>query len=207
MNNTDRDKTAAENGHAVGQGKLSDLQRLMKLALNSFTKGKYTLTIDYCRKAVSAINGSELPDFAAEAYYIWCLSYLRMEKFDDARKVCYDARLKLGNYLDLVYFEILIAAVKGENEKIPRLVESFVELHEDAKDKFNPLKEKTHDKIGEVLLMAGQSLEQSGDVSGAIEIYNKYLRLFPDDSPIKDRVEVLTNQNNRIAEKNSDGQK
>lgn len=196
MNKAARDTGNTGKAQAAFPGKLSDLQKIMKLAFNSFSKEKYSLAVDYCRKAVGAIHGTDHPEFAADAYYIWCLSSLKMGKLDGARKACYEARLKLGNYLDLVYFEILIAAVGNETDRIPKLAKSFMELYEAAGDKFNPLKEKSHDRIGEVLLMGGQALEQTGNTPEALDFYRKYLTLFPDDDPIKERVEILADQVN-----------
>ena len=196
MNNTTRFNEIGKNTQPASTGKLSDLQKILKLAANSFGKEKYSLTIDYCRKAVNAVDGTDQHKLAAEAYYIWCLSCFKMNKYEDARKVCYEARLKLGNYLDLVYFEILIAAVNGEIDRIPKFAKSYREIYEAAGDKFNPLKEKTHDRIGEVMLMSGQALEQVQKKSEALDIYKKYLSKFPDDVPIKGRVEVLANQIN-----------
>jgi len=192
MNKNSRTFDSANTGQTSPGGKFSDIQKIMKLAVNSFSKEKYSLAIDYCRKAVDLINGQKEP--AAEAYYIWCLSYLKMNKPDDARKVCYDARLKLGNYLDLVYFEILIAAVNEELDKIPRFAESFMEFYEGAGGNFNPYKEKTNVHIGEVLLLTGQALEQMREKTRAVDIYKKYLSIFPDDEPIRERVKVISNQ-------------
>ena len=110
---------------------------------------------------------------------------------EEARKVCYEARRKLGNYLDLVYFEILIAAVNGEIRKIPKFAKSYLEIYEAADNKFNPAKEKTYGKIGEVLLMSGQALEEAQENGEALEVYKKYLELYPDDEPIKDRVNSM----------------
>jgi|GEM_PF-2895324 len=201
MNNITRSDEIGKNRQPLSSGKLSDLQKILRLAFNSFSKGKYSMAIDYCRKAVSAIPGKDHSELAAEAYYIWCLSNLKLEKVNDARKVCYEARLKLGNYLDLVYFEILIAAVSGETGRIPKLVRNFVDLYEAAGDNYSPQKEKTHNRIGEVLLMSGQALEQTHKTREALDIYNKYLSLFPEDIPIKERVDILTNQLNVYQEK------
>lgn len=196
MNKAARDTGNTGKKQTAFPGRLSDLQKIMKLAFNSFSKEKYSLAVDYCRKAVGAIHGTDHPEYAADAYYIWCLSSLKMGKLDDARKACYEARLKLGNYLDLVYFEILIAAVGNETERIPKLAQSFKELYEAAGDKFNPLKEKTHDRFGEVLLMGGQAFEQLHKIPEALDIYEKYLSLFPDDAAIKERVNILADQLN-----------
>ncbi|UCC78335.1 MAG: hypothetical protein JSW64_08585 [Candidatus Zixiibacteriota bacterium] len=196
MNNATRSDEIGKDTQPASSGKLSDLQKILKLAANSFSKEKYSMAVDYCRKAISAIHGTGHSQFAAEAYYIWCLSDLKMDKFDDARKACYEARLKLGNYLDLVYFEIVIAAVGNETERIPKLAKSFIELYNAAGDKFSPLKEKTHDRIGEVLLMGGQALEQTHKTPEALDFYKEYLTLFPDDALIKERVDILTDSLN-----------
>ncbi|UCE67818.1 MAG: hypothetical protein JSU85_07375 [Candidatus Zixiibacteriota bacterium] len=196
MNNATRSTEIGKNTQSESSGKLSNLQKILRLALNSFSKEKYSMAIDYCRNAVSAIHDTDHSEFAAEAFYIWCLSCFKMNKYEEARKVCYEARLKLGNYLDLVYFEILIAAFIGETDRIPKFAKRYIEIYEAAGGKFNPSKEKTHDRIGEVMLMSGQALEQLRKKLEALDIYNKYLSLFPEDVPIRERVEVLSNQVN-----------
>lgn len=189
MNNYSRNFEFAVTGQTASGGKLSDVQRILKLAVNSISKEKYSLAIDYCRKAVNGVNGGKDP--AAEAYYIWCLSSLKINKPQEARKVCYEARLKLGNYLDLVYFETLVAAANGELDKIPRFAENFMELYEAAGGNFNPYREKTNIHIGKVLLMAGEALEQSRDTARADYFYNKYLAIFPDDEQVGERVNKI----------------
>jgi tetratricopeptide (TPR) repeat protein len=179
MNQYSRTREFSASRQTTSGGKLSDMQRILKLAVNSFGKGKYSLAIDYCRKAVNLINGCKEP--AAEAYYIWCLSCLKLHKTQEARNVCYDARLKLGNYLDLVYFEIVIAAINNELDKIPRFAEKFMELYEKAGGKFNRLREKANAHIGDVLLLAGMAYEKSKDKSRADDYFQKYLSIFPDD--------------------------
>jgi hypothetical protein len=201
MNNTTRPEEVGWSKKPASSGKLSDLQKILRLAINSFSKGKYSMAVDYCRKVVNGIHGADQQELATEAYYIWCLSNLKTEKFNDTRKVCYEARLKLGNYLDLVYFEILIAGVAGETGRIPKLARNFVGLYEVAGGKFNPQKEKTHNRIGEVLLMSAQALEQLHETPEALNVYEKYLSLFPDDAPIKERVDILTDQLNVNQEK------
>jgi tetratricopeptide (TPR) repeat protein len=194
MNKNTRSNETVRGTQSASIGKLSDLRKIMKLAFNSFGKEKYSLAIDYCRKAIDAINGTAQRELAAEAYYLWCLSCLKNSRPDEAKKVCYEARLLLGNYLDSVYFEILIAAVKEEIDKIPRLVKNYMEIYEAAGGNFNPSKEKTHGRAGEVLLMGAQALEQAGEKIGALEFYNKYLSIFPDDGPIRERVDLLSDR-------------
>jgi tetratricopeptide (TPR) repeat protein len=186
MNHISRTTESSASVQTTSGGKLSGMQRILKLAINSFSKGKYSLAIDYCRNAVNQIYGREEP--AAEAYYIWCLSYLKMNRPREARKVCYDARLKLGNYLDLVYFEILISAINEEMEKIPPFAERFVELYEKAGGVFDPYREKTNIHIGKVLLLAGQAHERLQDKSRADDYFKKYLSLFPEDESIIERL-------------------
>ena len=174
-------------------GKFNDLQKITRLAINSFSKEKYELAVDYCRKAVDIVPATGRPELAAEIYYLWCLSCLKMEKYSDAKKICYEARLKLGNYLDLVYFEIIIASVNSEFERIPKLVDNYLEIYHSAKNNFDPLKEKTNEKFGEILLLCGQALEQSENIPAALNLYGKYLEFYPDDEPVKRHIQVLSN--------------
>jgi len=186
MNHHSRIREFSASRQTTSGGKLSDMQRILKLAVNSFGKGKYSLAIDYCRKAVNLINGCKEP--AAEAYYIWVLSCLKLHKPHEARNVCYDARLKLGNYLDLVFYEIVIAAAINEMDKIPRFAERFVELYEKAGGKFDRFKEKTNIYMGDVLLLAGMAHERLKDNSRADDYYGKYLSRFSDDASAMERI-------------------
>jgi len=186
MNKNNGTTATVPGGLSYAGGKFSDMRKIIKLATNSFNKEKYPLAIDYCRTAVNVANGRK--ELVADAYYIWCMSCLKMNKPQDARKVCYDARLKLGNYLDLTYFEIQIATLTGEFDKIPRFAENYLELYYHAGREFDPSREKTSEKIGEVLLQAGQVLEQKQENTGAVDFYKKYLSFFPDDEPVRARV-------------------
>lgn len=189
MNKIDGAAGAVPTGRSYAGGKFYDRRRIIKLASNSFNKEKYPLAIDYCRTAVNSGNGRK--ELVADAYYIWCMSCLKMNNPQDARKVCYDARLKLGNYLDLIYFEIRIASLTGELDKIPRFAENYLELYYDAGGQFDPSREKSSEKIGEVLLLAGQVLEQKQEKAGAVDFYSKYLSIFPDNEPLRERVTEL----------------
>jgi tetratricopeptide (TPR) repeat protein len=185
MNNLSNPEINSKSPMPSTRRKLSDSGRILRLASTSFDKGNYSLAIDYCRMAASIVKIADSPELAAEIYFIWCLSQIKLGKFHDARKVCYEARLKIGNYLDLVYFEILIASGRGEAKKIPRLVNNFLDLQKAEGNGINPATGKSHDRIGEVLLVGAEVLERANNKPGALEIYNKYLTLFPDDDSVR----------------------
>jgi tetratricopeptide (TPR) repeat protein len=182
-------------------GKFPDLPNIIKVAANGLGKGKYSLAIDYCRKVVKSAGDRHSKALIAEAYYIWCLSCLKLDRPNDARKVCYEARLRLGNYLDLVYFELLIEATSGEVNKIPRYVDNYLQLHDAAGGGLGSAGEHSRDKIGEVLLIGGRAYERLENMAGALEIYKKYISLYPDDKPMAERIRQLTVQLNCAREK------
>lgn len=172
-------------------GKFSDIQNIMKLASNSLSKEKYSLAADYCRKAVNAANESPSRDLIADAYYIWCMSCLKLERPREARKVCYEARLRLGNYIDLVYFELLIAAINEETDKIPKFVDNFLRMYDQNLCGPGAAGEKTRDNIGEVLILGGRANERLGNVPGAIEYYKRYISIFPEDKEVAKRIHQI----------------
>jgi tetratricopeptide (TPR) repeat protein len=194
MNKTKEFTVADANARYSASGKFSDLQNIMKLALNSLDKGKYSLAIDYCRRVVNGVRESDPRELLVEAYRIWCISFLKSNKPDDARKVCYEARRKLGNYRDLVYLELLIAAQSGEIDKIPRYVENYLQLYDVSGSRSGSAGVRSGDMTGEVLLKGAQAKEQLNDPAGALEMYRKYISLFPDDKPVSERIAQLAGQ-------------
>ncbi len=169
----------------------ADLDKFMKLAKTSFGKRNFAITVDYCRTTVGDAISLRMPRIASEAYYLWCLANLQQNKFDEARQVCYDARRQLGNYLDIVYFELVIAAVNGETARVPKFAESFAELHAAIDLEKRDYGINTREKAGEVLLMWAQALEELGESENSIGIYEKYLAIHPEDKAIEDRLAEL----------------
>ena len=192
MNKALETKTDKEVSRPLAQGRLSDLNKIFKLAVNGLGKGKHQLAIDYCRTIINNARIIDHREIIIEAYYIWCMSCLQLGKPFEARKACYEARLKLGNYLDLVYFEILIAAVNNEIDKILKFVDSYLELYDHPEDGFAPSGSHSREKIGDVLIMGGRAQEQAGNISGALDYYNRYIAIFPDHEPVHQLVEKLS---------------
>ena len=178
---------------SLASGRLSDLKNIMRLAVNSLGRGKLALAIDYCRTVINSARDSDQRDLVVEAFYVWCTASLQLGKPGEARKVCYEARLRLGNYLDLVYFELLIAAVNNDIDKIPRFANNFLDLHDNSRKDLGPAAERSREKIGEVLLMGGQAREQSNDIAGAMEFYNRYVEMFPEDKIVAELINQLPN--------------
>ena len=168
-----------------------ELGRYLTLARNSVRAGKFALAIDYCRQITEAALRLNRNEIALEAFYIWGLSYLKTGKYQDARKICYDARDRLGNYLDVVYFEILIAAANAETDKIPRLAQNYFELRDPKEHGKDPQKTRTWDKAGEVLILWGRALETLNEPLTAAEVYTRYLAICPEDKVIAARASAL----------------
>jgi len=180
-------KKAYQDGSAYAEW-VADLQELIALARNSFSEGDFTGAAECCRRASENKRLSDDNKLAYEIYYLWCLANLKMGKLDEAIKVCSDARRRLGEYLDLAYFELIIAIMIGEPESVLSLAQNYLKLWNNEKENNDPLKSRTRDRVGEVLLMLGQTLEQIHRTADAIEIYKKYLAIFPEDKAIEDRI-------------------
>lgn len=170
----------------------ADLRELMTLARNSFGGGDFDGAAECCRRASEDERLSYDNALAYEIYYLWCLANLKTEKLDETLKVCSDARRKLGEYLDLAYFELIVAINKGEPEDVLSRAQSYLRLWNNDREDNDPRKSQTRDRMGEVLLMLGQTLEQMRKTADAIEIYKKYLALFPDDKAIESRLAQMS---------------
>lgn len=170
----------------------ADLRELMTLARSSFGGGDFAGAAECCRRACEDKRLSDDDAIVYEIYYLWCLAYLNTEKLDETLKVCSDARRRLGEYLDLAYFELIVAVKKGEPDDVLSRAQSYLRLWKNDKENNNPRKSQTGDRVGEVLLMMGQTLEQTRNTEDAIEIYKKYLALFPHDEAIESRLAQMS---------------
>jgi tetratricopeptide (TPR) repeat protein len=167
------------------------LNTLISLAEESFRTGRYTLAIEYCSQITELAEIFKIDEIACQGYYIMCLAALKLRLYDDAEKCCNQAREKLGDYLDLAYFRLLISAVKSDTVKIPDLALEFIEIFDKSAVNPDPFRIKTCHKIGEVLLMWGQALEELGDPEEAVTIYEKYIELYPEDKNISAHLSQL----------------
>ncbi len=184
-------KKTSEDGSACSES-AADQRELMALARNAFSDGDFTGAAECCR---NASENERLPDdseLAGEIYYLWCLSNLKTDKLDETLKVCSEARRKLGDYLDLAYFELIVGIMQGEPESVLSSAQGYLKLWNNEREDDNPWKSRTRDRVGEVLLMTGQTLEQIQRQAEAIEIYKKYLALFPGDKAIEDRLAQMS---------------
>ncbi len=184
-------KKAYKDGSACSES-VADLQELIALARSSFGEGDFIGTAECCRKASENKRIPDDNELAYEIYYLWCLANLKMGKLDEAIKVCSDARRRLGEYLDLAYFELIVAIMIGEPESVLSLAQNYLELWNNERENNDPLKSRTRDRVGEVLLMLGQTLEQIHRTADAMEIYKKYLVIFPEDKTIEDRLAQMS---------------
>jgi tetratricopeptide (TPR) repeat protein len=167
------------------------LNTLMSLAEESFRTGRYTLAIEYCSQITELAEIFKIDEIACQGYYILCLAALKLKLYDDAERLCNTAREKLGDYLDLAYFRLLISAVRGETAKIPDLSLEFIEIFDKSAINPDPSKIRTCHKIGEVLLMWGQAVEELGEPEEAVAIYEKYLEIYPDDKGVSAHIAQL----------------
>jgi hypothetical protein len=100
----------------------------MKLAANSYRSNNFGRAVDNCRLAVEmAERGKDLKGMA-EAYDLWINSLLAEKKYQAIKKLCCEARSKLGNYLDLVYYEFQMAHNSNDPIIARKLATEFIEI-------------------------------------------------------------------------------
>lgn len=184
-------KKTFDDGSACSES-AADQRELMALARNAFSDGDFIGAAECCRNASENKRLTDEGQLAGEIYHLWCLSNLKTGKLDETLKVCSEARRKLGEYLDLAYFELIVGIMKGEPESVLSSAQSYLESWNNEKENSDPWKSRTRDRLGEVLLMMGQTLEQIHSKAEAIEIYKKYLALFPEDKAIEDRLAQMS---------------
>jgi hypothetical protein len=106
----------------------------MKLALNSFKGKKYARAIDNCRLAVeNALRQNKFP-WAAEAYDLWINALIEDKRYSEIKKICCEARSKLGNYLDLLYYEFATARFMKDITLARKFAEEYREILKRPKD-------------------------------------------------------------------------
>lgn len=167
------------------------LNTLISLAEESFRTGRYALAAEYCSQITELAEIFKIDEIACQGYYINCLAALKLARYDEAELICNIAREKHGDYLDLAYFRLLISAVRGDLNQVPLLALDYIKIFDESAVDPEPFKIKTCQKIGEVLLMWGQALEELGEPEEAVTIYEKYLELYPDDKLVSNRLAQL----------------
>lgn len=114
-------------------GKIKPLSKygysdFMKLAANSYRTANFGRAVDNCRLAVEMAERSRDLKSMAEAYDLWINALLAEKKYSAIKKLCCEARSKLGNYLDLVYYEFSMARLSGDNLVTRKLAAEFIEI-------------------------------------------------------------------------------
>lgn len=125
-------------------------EKFIQLARNSFKGERYFRAADNCRLAVEFALRRNNHHQAAEAYDLWIKSLSKKRKYSEVKKVCCEARSKLGNHLDLLYYEAKAAFFSGDIKVSARLAKEYIEFRNKASVKSLPYLNKSYDKLDEV---------------------------------------------------------
>jgi|GEM_PF-2362172 hypothetical protein len=114
-------------------GKIKPLSKygyadFMRLAANSHKAGNYGRAVDNCRLAVEMAERAKDIKSMADAYDLWINALMVEKKYQAIKKLCCEARTKLGNYLDLVYYEFLVARNSNDSSIARKLAAEFLEM-------------------------------------------------------------------------------
>lgn len=172
-----------------------DLNETLSLAKDRFGDNNFQAAIDSCEIVTSLEISPDSTPAIIEAYYLWCLACLKMNRFDEVLDVCSKSRVRFGHYLDLAYFELIAVAAKGAVLDVPGLAETYMSLWSEVEKGAEPSKNHTFGIAGQVLLMWGQALEQLRSPDDALAIYKKYLLFHPEDTDISNRVTAMESPN------------
>ncbi len=125
----------------------------LKLARNSYAVKKYSRAIDNCRLAVDMAIKNKNNAAAAEAYDLWINILLQEGKYAEVKKTACEARSRIGNYLDLLYYEFVASLHLGNPQNSVRLGREFVQLAEsiDGKDSFGTLSRNKVDEVKAII--------------------------------------------------------
>ncbi|OQX92714.1 MAG: hypothetical protein B6D58_01375 [candidate division Zixibacteria bacterium 4484_95] len=122
----------------------------MKLAKNSFKVERYSRAADNCRLAVEIALRQNNRLQAAEAFDLWIRSVIKKKKYSEVKKICCEARSKLGNHLDLLYYEAKVAFSSGDYKVFTRLAKEYIELRKKTKVKSSTILNKSYERIDEI---------------------------------------------------------
>jgi hypothetical protein len=100
----------------------------MKLASNSYKTKNYGRAIDNCRLAVEMAERVKDSKGMAEAYDLWISALMAENKYSAIKKLCCEARSKLGNYLDLTYYEFKATQQNGDPEIAKKLAAEYMDI-------------------------------------------------------------------------------
>ena len=181
----------SQNNFAPAQGREDNLLSLYTSARESFAADDFDGASRFCRKASTAkISAEELPTLC-EVYYLGCLAAMKSSRPDEVIDICSGARARLGDFLDLAFFELIAASSINAVVEVPRLAEKYMRLWKLTNKEDHPYKQHTFGLAGQVMLMWGQALEQLGEPVEALTIYKQYLNLHPEDRIIESRIVEL----------------
>jgi hypothetical protein len=136
-------------------GKIKPLSKFgytdfMKLAANSFRTNNFGRAVDNCRLAMEIAERVKDLKGMAEAYDLWINSLIAEKKYSAIKKLCCEARSKVGNYLDLTYYEFRMARDSGESQIAGKLAAEYMEIKNKITSAQNIWGIKTIDRAAEV---------------------------------------------------------
>lgn len=143
----DRKITYDRNMKSLGR---FSFEKFIKLARNSFKVERYLRAADNCRLAVEIALRQNNRQQAAEAFDLWIKSLFKKKKYSEVKKVCCDARSKLGNHLDLLYYEAKAAFSSGDFKVSARLAREYIEFRKKTKVKSSTSLNKTYEMFDEM---------------------------------------------------------
>ncbi|MEE9554163.1 MAG: hypothetical protein V3W18_07680 [candidate division Zixibacteria bacterium] len=165
-------------------------------AKEHFSDNDFQKTIDVCEKITSMETSSDSNSIILEAFYLWCLACLKLNRLDEVLDVCSKSRARFDSYIDLAYFELIAVCARGAIPDIPGFAQQYMNLWSKVEKGADPHKNRTFGLAGQVLLMWGQALEQLRSPDEALDIYKKYMLIHPEDTDIADRIASMETPEN-----------
>jgi hypothetical protein len=131
MSKVNKRKTAAD--ISAGGNNIRPLSKygfddFMKLAINSFRVKKYGRAADNCRLAAEIALRERDNGGLVKVFDLWLNALLEDGKFGEVKKICCEARSKLGSYPDLLFYEFKVARNKNEAVIARKLGEEYIEM-------------------------------------------------------------------------------
>jgi hypothetical protein len=132
-------------------GKIKPLSKFgyadfMKLATNSYKTKNFGRAVDNCRLAIEIAERVKDLKGMADGYDLWISALVAEKKYSAIKKLCCEARSKLGNYLDLTYYEFQTACNSGDSQIAKKLAAEYLEIKNKVMISKNSWGIKTIDK-------------------------------------------------------------